>query len=123
VALTALGVPERQAHVSLAYGSGLQARLHYAWDVPRLAKGIGQHSRVDGGAGRILFESNGLYLHVRGPARQGLTFPGFGDLMGYGAMTDDFLRCILAADTGPYSNLARARRDLDIVFAAYRNLP
>lgn len=116
------GVPERQAHVTLAYRGGLEARLHYAWDVLSLARGTFQHSRVDGDAGRILFESNGLYVHVRGPARGGLTVPGLADLMGYGAMTDDFLRCVAAPGLGPYSNLVRARRDLDIVFAAYRGL-
>jgi predicted dehydrogenase len=109
---------ERQSRLTLSYEGGLEAQLHYAWDVPSLTKGTFQHSRVHGATGRILFESNGIYVDVRGPGRKGLSFPGFGDLMGYEAMTDDFLRCV---DTGatPYSNLARARRDLDIVFRAY----
>ena len=62
-------------------------------------------------------------------------------------MTADFLRCVAAAGqessgpgvavsaeadaegnvaapaAGPYSSLARARRDLDIVFRAYEQLP
>jgi predicted dehydrogenase len=112
------GPAERQSQLKLGYEGGLEIDLHYAWDVPSLTKGIFQHSRVDGDAGRILFESNGIYVDVRGPGRKGLGFPGFRDLMGYGAMTDDFLRSV---DTGatPYSNLERARRDLDIVFRAY----
>ena len=42
--------------------------------------------------------------------------------MGYRAMTQDFLRCL---DGGgpPVSDLARARRDLGIVFSAYGQLP
>ena len=73
--------------------------------------------------GRILFESNGLYLHVRGPGRKGLSLPGFADLMGYGAMTDDFLLCLSCREASPYSSLERARRDLDIVLRAYEQLP
>lgn len=114
--------PERQARVCLGYEGGLQVNLHYAWDVPSLTKGVFQHSRIDGDAGRILFESNGIYLDVRGPGRKGLSFPGFGDMMGYGAMTDDFLHCV-ESGAEPYSNLARAQRDLDIVLRAYEDLP
>jgi predicted dehydrogenase len=116
------GVPERQSRLTLSYEGGMRANLHYAWDVPSWAKGTFQHSRIDGDTGRILFESNGIYVDVRGPGRKGLSFPGFGDLMGYGAMTDDFLGCIVSGDT-PYSNLQRARRDLDIVLGAYESLP
>ena len=112
---------ERQSRLRLCYDAGMEAHLHYAWDVPSLTKGILQHSRVDGDAGRILFESNGIYVDVRGPGRKGLSFPGFADLMGYGGMTDDFLRCINDGGT-PYSNLARARRDLDIIFGAYEQM-
>lgn len=116
------GPAERQSRLTLGYEGGFEVDLHYAWDVPSLTKGIFQHSRVGGDAGTILFESNGIYVDVRGPGRKGLSFPGFRDLMGYGAMMDDFLHSI---DTGvtPYSNLARARRDLDIVFRAYDALP
>ena len=120
--VTAGDAAERQSRLMLTYDGGLEVNLHYAWDVPSLMKGTFQHSRVHGDTGRILFESNGIYVDVRGPGRKGLAFPGFGDLMGYGAMTDDFLACIATGDT-PYSNLARARRDLDIVFGAYQSLP
>lgn len=113
---------ERQSRLRLDYDGGLQVHLHYAWDVPSWTKGTFQHSRIDGDAGRIVFESNGIYVDVRGPGRKGLSFPQLKDLMGYGAMTDDFLRCV-AGDSAPYSDLARARRDLEIVFAANESLP
>ncbi|HJP33894.1 MAG TPA: Gfo/Idh/MocA family oxidoreductase [Candidatus Latescibacteria bacterium] len=116
------GPAERQSRLTLAYEGGLEVNLHYAWDVPSMTKGTFQHSRIEGEAGRILFESNGIYVDIRGPGRKGLSFPGFGDLMGYEAMTDEFLACIGKGRT-PYSNLARARRDLDIVFRAYEHLP
>ena len=116
------GSPERRCRLSLTWDGGLEAHLLYAWDLPTLARGVFQHSRVDGVEGRILFESNGLYLHVRGPGRKGLSFPGFADLMGYGRMTDDFLLCLSSREASPYSSLARARRDLDIVHRAYEHL-
>jgi hypothetical protein len=43
-------------------------------------------------------------------------------MMGYGAMTHDFLSCVRDRSEGPYSNFRRAKRDLDIVFRAYADL-
>jgi len=116
------GTAERQSRLTLSYEGGMKVHLHYAWNVPSWGKGTFQHSRIDGDTGRIVFESNGIYVDVRGPGRKGLSFPGFGDLMGYGTMMEDFLGCIASSDT-PYSNLVRARRDLEIVLAAYESLP
>ncbi len=48
--------------------------------------------------------------------------PGVRDLMGYGAMTKDFLTCVQDRTQKPYSNFDRAKRDLDIVFQAYNDL-
>ena len=42
--------------------------------------------------------------------------------MGYGGMIRDFLGCLQEPGRQPYSELARARRDLAIVFAAYEGL-
>jgi predicted dehydrogenase len=116
------GVPERNARVRLRYEGGLQAEVYYAWDVPVLLGGVFQHERIEGEAGRILYESNGLYVHVRGNGARGLSVPAFGELLGYRAMMVDFLGCLESGGV-PYSNLVRARRDLDIVFRAYDQLP
>ena len=114
--------PERQSKVRLRWGGGIEAVLHYAWDHPSLFKGVLQHSTIQGDRGRILFESNGIYVRIKGSGRRGLTFPGFGDLMGYGAMTRDFLTCLEDKGRKPYSDFARARRDLGIAFKAYEGL-
>lgn len=114
--------PERQAILSLAH-AGLVGELHYAWDEPHLLKGTFQHCRIDGDEGRILFECNGIYVDVRGPGRRGLSFPGFRDMMGYGAMIDDFLACASGQVAAPYSDLDRAGRDLQIIWRAYEDLP
>lgn len=69
------GETERHSQIHMDYGSGLNATLHYAWNVPSLTKGVFQHSRIEGEAGRILFESNGLYVRLSSPERSGLFFP------------------------------------------------
>ena len=110
--------PERRCELQLIYAGGVSAVLRYAWDVPSLTKGLLQHSRVIGAAGSIVFESNGLYAVLNG-RRRALLPPNLSDLMGFGRMTDDFLRCLEDRSAQPYSNFARARRDLEVVFRAY----
>ena len=102
------------------YGDGLNATLHYAWNVPSLTKGVFQHSRIDGEAGHVLFESNGLYIRLASPERSGLFFPGLRDLMGYDAQARDFVACLTDSTRMPRSGFAQAQRDLNIVFQAYK---
>ena len=111
---------ERHSQVHLDYGSGLNASLHYAWNVPSLTKGVFQHSHIEGEAGHILFESNGLYVRLSSPERSGLFFPGLRDLMGYDAQARDFIACLTDPTRMPRSGFAQAQRDLNIVFQAYR---
>lgn len=113
------GEPERHVQLQLSYGEGAQftVSLHYAWDVPSMTKGTFQHSRLVGDAGTVVFESNGMYLWLSG-RRRALKLCGFGDLLGYKGMTDNFLQCLERGDE-PYSNFERARRDIGIVFKAY----
>lgn len=113
------GEPERHSRLELVYASGVEARLRYAWDVPSLTRGTFQHGRIVGDEGCIGFECNGLYLWTRGRSGTRLRVSGMRDLMGYGAMVRDFLACLDEPGRVPYSNLARARRDLGIVFEAY----
>lgn len=111
---------ERQSMTTMRYNGDATASLHYAWDVPSLLRGTFQHSRIEGDAGRIVFESNGLYMHYTGLGCSAkIRGPQLGDLMGYRAMTSDFLACVADPKRRPYSCLARAKRDIVIVFAAY----
>ena len=114
------GEPERSSVVELTYPGNVTAELRYSWNTKCRAKGVFQHSRIRGTRGRIVFESNGLYVLRKGPAGARLYFPGPLDLMGYREMTRDFLRCMEDRRLEPYSNYPRARRDLGIVFDAYR---
>ena len=116
------GKPERHSLIQLTYPGGVLATLHYAWDVPSLTKGTFQHSQIRGEKGRIIFESNGIYAWLSAGNRNKLYFPGFRDMMGYGRMTADFLGCLEDPARQPYSNFAKAKRDLELVFAAYGEL-
>ena len=116
------GEAERHSQVHMDYDSGLNATLHYAWNVPSLTKGVFQHSRIEGEAGHILFESNGLYMCLSSPERSGLFFPGLRDLMGYDAQARDFIACLTDPKRTPRSGFAQAQRDLNIVFQAYRGI-
>ena len=115
------GEPERRSVVRIEYEGGAELHLRYAWNAFSLTRGVLQHSHITGTEGRIVFESNGLYIRLKGE-RKRLYLPGVGDLMGYGGMIRDFLGCLQEPGRQPYSDLARARRDLAIVFAAYEGV-
>tara|TARA_B100001250_G_C19817296_1_gene799364 strand:- start:1216 stop:2169 length:954 start_codon:yes stop_codon:yes gene_type:complete len=116
------GECERRSHVELNYSGGLNVCLDYAWDVHDRMHGLFQHSVISGSKGKIIFESNGLYVRVKSSQEQSLKFPGFFDLMGYKAQTQDFLACISKPGRLPKSGISQAQRDLNIVFTAYEQL-
>ena len=117
------GDPERWSVTRLTYADGCTAELRYSWQTRSLTKGTFQHSHIVCDGGRITFESNGIYVIVRAGLRSRIHFPSPGDLMGYRRMTHDFLDCLAGRSEGPYSDFERAKRDLQIVFDAYRHLP
>ena len=110
--------PERRAALRIGYPSGVRGEVCYAWDRASLPGGILQHSTVEGDRGRIVFESNGLYLARRGGGLFRVQFGPLSDLMGFGAMTRDFLRLVASPEHCPVSGFERARRDLGVVFRA-----
>ena len=117
------GEAERSSITRLEYPDGSRAELRYSWNTKALLKGLLQHSRIRGTEGRISFESNGMYglLSAKGKSRP--FFPEARDLMGYRRMMRDFLHCLEDRTRKPYSDFSRAKRDLQIVFEAYRSLP
>lgn len=113
------GAPERHAVLELEYPSGARAEVRYGWDTPSLPGGILQHSFVEGANGRIVFESNGLYVWSRAGRGNRFRVGPFADLMGFGAMARDFLRSVRNPARRPRSDFETARRDLEVVFRAY----
>ncbi len=110
--------PERESVVRMIYASGGSGELHYSWQTRSMTKGVFQHSYVEGTRGRIVFESNGMYIRTGGFQ---IVLPGLKDLMGYRAMMADFLSCLQNRTRRPHSDFARAKRELQIVFDAYKS--
>jgi UDP-N-acetylglucosamine 3-dehydrogenase len=111
---------ERSMLVVIQYEEGAVGTLHHSWDTPSLLRGL-RLSRIYGTRGSITFESNGLFVMVH-TRRTRLVIPELRDLSGYRAMFADFIAC-LRDGREPQMTLALARRDLELVEAAYQSLP
>jgi len=112
--------PERTSVIKLTYDKTIQAVLRYSWETASLTKGVFQHSSIVGTQGKIVFESNGIYIVTGTGVNRRLSFPGFSDISGHMAMTHDFIECLNDPAKTPYSNFSKTKRDLEIVFDAYR---
>jgi predicted dehydrogenase len=101
------------------FESGAVGKMLHSWNLVNRIGGLGM-SKLYGTDGNISFESNGVFALVLGK-RKRLRFPGFLDIMGYRAMLAHFIHCV-RDDKSPSMSLTVARRDMQIVFAAYRSL-
>ena len=107
---------ERSMLLTFDYAEGAVGTLATSWEVPSTAHGL-RLSKIYGRAGTITFESNGLWVLLHGKKTR-LYLPGVRDLAGYRAMFADFVRA-WKDGTEPELTFARARRDLELVEAAY----
>jgi UDP-N-acetylglucosamine 3-dehydrogenase len=110
--------PERSMLVVAQYEEGGVGTLYHSWDVPSPMRGL-RLSRLYGTRGSAVFESNGLFVVVRG-GRSRLLFPGLRDISGYQGMFRDFID-VLRTGQEPVMTLARAQQGLELVEAAYRS--
>jgi predicted dehydrogenase len=108
---------EREMLVVVRYAEGAVGALFFSWATPSVLKGV-RLSHIYGTDGTIRFESNGLLVLALGRRRR-LAFPGVRDLTGSRAMFRDFLTA-MRTDREPEYTTALARRDLELVEAAYR---
>lgn len=106
------GGAEKSALVTFTTDGGPVGTLAYSWEVPSLLKGL-RISRIFGRDGSITFETNGLFIFVRG-RRIRFRVPGLRDLTGYRAMFDDFLTA-LRRGSPPAFTPELARRDLELL--------
>jgi predicted dehydrogenase len=113
------GSLERSVVVVLEYAQGAVGTLHYSWEITSPLKGL-RLSAVYGTEGTVTFESNGVFVGVRG-LRKRLSAPGLRDMLGYRAMFEDFFRSIKTGEE-PRFGLPAARRDLELVEQAYRSM-
>jgi UDP-N-acetylglucosamine 3-dehydrogenase len=99
------------------YSEGAIGTLAYSWEIGSPMRGL-RLSSVFGTEGAITFESNGLFLAVRG-RRKRIAAPGLTDLLGYRAMFQDFFGAIETGRAAEFE-LDAARRDLELVERIYR---
>ena len=112
--------PDRRAKsmlVAFRYDNGGVGSLYYSREIPSLFKGL-RLSAIYGREGVITFESNGLFILVRGRGVPRFMLPGFRDARGYRVMYRDFLGAI-REERAPEMSLERAMDDqrlMDQVF-------
>ncbi|MBW3629090.1 MAG: hypothetical protein KY464_07300, partial [Gemmatimonadetes bacterium] len=111
--------PERPVVVVFEYAGGAVGTLYDSWEIGSPLKGL-RLSALYGTDGAATFETNGLFLGVRGRRRR-IRMPDPRDLLGYRAMFEDFFQA-LRAGTEPRFDLSRARRDLELVEEVYRSI-
>jgi predicted dehydrogenase len=110
--------PERTMVVAFQYATGAVGTLYYSWETDVALKGV-HLSAAYGSEGTATFETNGVFLMVRGRKRR-LVGPS-ADISGYGAMWRDFVPALRENREARFGFEA-ARRDLVLVEAAYDSL-
>jgi len=106
--------------VAFQYDNSAAGSLYYSREIPSMLKGMRQ-SKIFGRDGIITFESNGLFIIVRGHGLPRFVWPGITDFRGYRAMYRDFLSAI---ETGaaPEMSLERAMDDQRLMDRVYASL-
>ncbi|MFV1980539.1 MAG: hypothetical protein ACC655_05235, partial [Rhodothermia bacterium] len=89
------------------------------WEVPTIFQGL-RISRVFGTRGSITFETNGLFVIVRGTKKR-VILPGLSDISGYRAMLEDFV-VSLNSDRDPKFSTELARNDMVLLDQAYQTM-
>jgi predicted dehydrogenase len=106
--------------IAFRYDNGAVGSLYYSREIPSLLRGL-RLSKLFGRAGVITFESNGLFVLVRGAGVPRIILPGFRDIRGYQAMYRDFHRAI-REDGAPAMGLERAIDDQRLMEQVYASL-
>ena len=105
--------------VAFRYDNDAVGSLYYSREIPSLLRGL-RVSKLLGRNGIISFESNGVFIVVRGGGLPRLIIPGFRDIRGYRAMYRDFVGAIRESRP-PEMSLERAMDDqrlMDQVYAS-----
>ena len=103
--------------VAFRYDNDAVGSLYYSREIPSLLRGL-RLSKLFGRRRVITFESNGLFVFVRGEGMPSLLFPGFRDIRGYQAMYRDFARAI-REHAAPEMSLERATEDQRLMDQIY----
>jgi predicted dehydrogenase len=115
--------PDRRSKsmmVAFTYDNRAVGALYYSREIPSLFRGL-RTSKLFGRKGVITFESNGLFVVVRGDGVPRLIVPGFRDIRGYKAMYRDFVASIREG-RAPQMSLERALEDQHLMDQIYTSL-
>jgi predicted dehydrogenase len=115
--------PDRRAKsmmVAFRYDNDAVGSLYYSREIPSLLRGL-RVSKLLGRGGVISFESNGLFVVVRGAGLPRVIVPGLLDIRGYRAMYRDFVRSIREG-RHPEMNLERAIDDQRLMDQIYSSV-
>jgi predicted dehydrogenase len=115
--------PDRRAKsmmVAFQYDNQAVGSLYYSREVPSLLRGL-RVSKLFGRDGIITFESNGVFVLVRGKGWPRVIVPGVRDIRGYEAMYRDFLASIRAG-RAPEMSIERAMEDQRLMDQIYASL-
>jgi UDP-N-acetylglucosamine 3-dehydrogenase len=110
--------------VAFRYDNDAVGSLYYSREIPSLLRGL-RVSKLLGRGGIISFESNGLFVVVRGRGLPRVILPGFRDIRGYRAMYRDFVAAIREG-RAPEMSLERAIEDqrlMDQIYATVAPRP
>lgn len=110
--------PERSMQVVVKYADGPVGTLLYSWEINALLNGL-RISRIYGTKGSVTFESNGVFIFVRG-RKWKFILPGFADIGGARAMFTDFFLALRKGEE-PAFNLSLAKRDVELIEKAYQS--
>lgn len=105
--------------VSLEYEEKAVGSLYHSWETPSLFKGL-RISKIYGTEGSITFESNGIFIFVRGRKKK-LIFPGLKDIAGYKGMFEDFFQSI-RKEKEPRFTFNLAKNDIKTIEKIYASI-
>jgi predicted dehydrogenase len=110
---------EDNLELLVKFDGGAVGKLLHSWRTHNRIAGLSA-SKLYGTDGNITFESNGLWAVVLGN-RKRIRIPGLLDIMGYRGMLKAFAQSVRDG-TPPPMSLKVAKRDMELIFAAYRSL-
>ena len=110
---------EKSILVAVEYEEGAVGSFYYSWETPSLFKGL-RISKIYGREGSITFESNGIFMIVRGKKKR-IIFPGLKDIAGYKEMFRDFIESI-QHEKEPQFTLDLAEQDLTLIERIYKSI-
>ncbi len=113
------GEPDLTTLAVFEYEGGAVGTLAYSWEIGSPLKGL-RLSALYGTEGTATFETNGVFLAVRGRRRR-VALPGPGDIPGYAAMWRDFIPA-LRENREPRFTFDAARRDMELLESVYASM-